>query len=55
MAQQVKDLVLSLLWLWLQLWLGFHLWPKELLHATSEAKTRTKKIVLGVIHGQEVF
>ena len=26
-AQLVKDLVLSLLWLWLQLWHGFNLWP----------------------------
>ena len=27
MAQQVKNLALLLLWLWLQLWYGFHLWP----------------------------
>ena len=30
MAQQVKDLVVSLLWLWLLLWYGFNLWPKSL-------------------------
>lgn len=29
MAQQVKDLVLSLLWLWLQLWYGFDPWPRN--------------------------
>ena len=27
MAQQVKNLVLSLQWLWLQLWHGFGPWP----------------------------
>ena len=27
MAQWVKGLVFSLLWLWLQLWFGFHHWP----------------------------
>ena len=27
MTQQVKDLVLSFLWLWLLLWLGFDPWP----------------------------
>ena len=27
MAQRVKDLVLSLLWLWLLLCHGFNLWP----------------------------
>ena len=27
MAQQVKDLVLSLLWLWLLLWCRFDPWP----------------------------
>ena len=29
MAQQVKDLVLSLLWLRLLLWLGFDPWPQN--------------------------
>ena len=27
MAQKVKDPVLSLMWLWLQLWHGFSPWP----------------------------
>ena len=27
MAQQFEDPALSLLWLWLQLWLGFSHWP----------------------------
>ena len=27
MAQQVKDLALSLLWFWLLLWLRFDSWP----------------------------
>ena len=26
-AQRVKDLALSLLWFWLQLWYGFDPWP----------------------------
>ena len=29
MAQQVKDPVLSLMWLWFLLWRGFHPWPCE--------------------------
>ena len=33
LAQQVKDLVLSLLWLWLQPWRGFDPWPRELPNA----------------------
>ena len=36
MVQQVKDLVLSLLWL------GFDLWPRELPHTMSAAKKRKK-------------
>ena len=28
-AQWVKDLELSLLWLWLQLWSGFNSWPRN--------------------------
>ena len=28
-AHQVKDPVLSLLWLWLQLWCGFNPWPRN--------------------------
>ena len=30
MAQQVKEPMLSLLWLWLQLWHGFDSWAQEL-------------------------
>ena len=40
MAQQVKDLVLSLLWFWLQLWLGFLSWPEN---AMGAAKNKNKK------------
>ena len=29
MAQQFKDLALSLLWVWLLLWCGFDPWPKN--------------------------
>lgn len=29
MAQQVKNLALSLLWLGLLLWCGFHPWPRN--------------------------
>ena len=28
-TQWVKDLALFLLWLWLQLWQGFHPWPRN--------------------------
>ena len=38
MAQWVKDLASSLLWLWLQLWHGFSPWPEELSHPTGAAK-----------------
>ena len=43
MAQQVKDLALSLLQLGLLLWHGFDPWPWELPHATGEAKKELKK------------
>ena len=29
LAQWLKDLALSLLWLWLLLWQGFHPWPSN--------------------------
>ena len=29
MAPQIKDLALSLLWLWLLLWCGFDPWPRN--------------------------
>ena len=38
MVQQVKDLVLSLLWLRLLLWHRFDSWPEELPHAVSVVK-----------------
>ena len=48
MAQQVKDLVLSLLWLGSLLWHGF-----EPLHGVGEAKRKKKKwLVLGTSGGQ---
>ena len=43
-AQQVKDLALSLLWLSLHLWLSFNPWHNELLYATGEAKKNLKRI-----------
>ena len=43
MAQQIKDAVLSLPWLWLQLWGGFAPWPREFLHAVGETKKKKKK------------
>ena len=38
MVQQVKDLVLSLLWLRSLLWHEFNPWPQELLHDVGVAK-----------------
>ena len=43
MAQWVKDLALSLLWLWLQPWLRFNSWPRELAHAVGSEKKKKKK------------
>ena len=40
MVQQSKDLVLSLQWLGLLLWLGFDPWTWELPHATGMAKKK---------------
>ena len=45
-VQQIKDLVLSLLWLWLQLWHGFSPWLKNfcmLLAQQNKKQNRTKK------------
>ena len=47
MAQRVKDLMFSLLWLWLLLWLGFDPWPGELVHAMGMGK-KVKEGVLFV-------
>ena len=41
MAQWVKGLVLSLLWLWLELRHRFHPWPRNFLHAN---KTKQKSM-----------
>jgi len=41
-AQQVKDLVLSLLWLWLLLWYRFHPWSRETQHALGVAKKKSR-------------
>ena len=43
MAQHVKDLM-SLLWLWLQLWHEFNPWPREILHAVGVAKKSDSKV-----------
>ena len=45
MAQWVKGLVLSLLWLWLELRHRFHPWPRNFLHAAGSAnKTKQKSM-----------
>ena len=43
MAQWVKDLALSLLWLWLSLWCGFDPWPEnfQVLRAANPCATPT--------------
>ena len=42
MAQWVKDLVLSLPWLWLLLWHRFSYWPREFPHAMDMANKKKK-------------
>ena len=42
MAQQVKDPVLSLLWLWLQLWHRFDPWPGNFCMPWARPKKVTK-------------
>lgn len=42
MAQEIKDLELSLQCLELLLWLGFDLWPGNFLHAVGAAKKEKK-------------
>ena len=42
-AQLVRDLVLSLLWLWILLWYEFDPWPGELLHTAGTAKKPTNQ------------
>ena len=43
MAQWVKDLALSFLWLWLQLWRKLDPWPGELLHVVGMVKKKKEK------------
>ena len=49
MAQCIKDLSLSLLWLWLLLWCGFDPWPGNFRmlpkEKRKEKKRKEKKIV----------
>ena len=45
-AKWVKDLALSLLWLWLQQWHRFDLWPGELLLAVNVAKKKKSDNIL---------
>ena len=45
MAQKVKDLVLSLLWLELQLWCGFSPWPWNFHMLGVKQKKKKKKIL----------
>ena len=43
MAQRVKDLVLSLLWLWLLLWRRFDPWPGNFHMPQAWQKKKKKK------------
>ena len=43
MAQQVKDPALSLLWLWLHLWLGVDPWPGNFHMLRMKPKKKKKK------------
>ena len=45
MSQQIKDTALSLLWIWLLLWLGSHPWPRNLYMPWAEQKEKKKKKV----------
>ena len=42
MAQQVKDLASSLLWLWLLLWRGFDPWPGNFGMRQAQPETKTE-------------
>ena len=44
-TQQVKDLVVLLLWLWLLLWSGFKSWPGNFLMPWTQLKTMAVIIV----------
>ena len=43
MAQQVKDLALSLLWLWLPLWHRFNPWARNFCMPWARPKKKKKK------------
>ena len=43
MPQQVKDLALSLLWLWLQLWHRLHPWPGNFHRPQTQPKKKKKR------------
>ena len=43
MARKVKDLILSLLWLWLLLWHRFCSWPRNVHMSGAWLKTKTKR------------
>ena len=48
-----KDLALSQLWLWLQLWRGFNPWPGNF--CRPQAQPKKKKRELCVVCGSEMF
>ena len=47
MPQQVKDLALSLLWLWLQLWHRLHPWPGNFHRPQTQPKKKKKEFPCG--------
>ena len=61
MAQQVKDLVLSRLWLWLQLWHRFDPWHRTSACLRSsqkkkkKKKEKKKKLILNYIIFKKIF
>ena len=50
MAEQVKDLVFSPLWLWLQLWCVSDSWPGNFLMLWVRPKKKKKKKVCSAWH-----
>ena len=48
-AQQIKDLALSLLWLWLQLWYRFDPWPGNFLMLWTQPKKKKKKCIVAYL------
>ena len=49
-VQQVKDLALSLLWLWLQLWHVFDLWPRNFHMLQAWPKIKKMRYRLKIFH-----